>query len=136
MKSGSCPCGSGSPLPKCCGRLHNGSFPPSPEALMRSRYSAYAVGDVQHVLRTTHPDGPHYRTDRAVWEREVLTFCQATEFLALTVHGSGFDPDMAGWVEFTATLRRGGADASFRERSRFRPHEGRWCYLDGVHVSD
>lgn len=135
MSELSCPCGSAGSLSKCCGKLHGGAMPPSPEALMRSRYSAYAVGDVQYVLRTTHPDGPHHRRDRAVWEKEVQVFCSSTEFISLTVHGSGFDADMAGWVEFTANLRRGGADAGFRERSRFRPHQGRWAYLDGVHVS-
>jgi SEC-C motif-containing protein len=129
---GACPCGSGRTLGACCGRLHAGAMAPSPEALMRSRYAAYAVGAVDYVLDTTHPDGPRWRADRGAWRRDVSRFCAETAFLGLQVHGAGFDPDGAAWVEFTARLTQNGGDASFRERSRFRPHRGRWAYLDGA----
>lgn len=99
---------------------------------MRSRYSAYARGLVDYVLDTTHPAGPHWRTDRRAWRADVQAFCDGTAFEGLTVHGFGMDPDGAQWVDFTARLSQGGRDASFRERSRFRPHEGRWRYLEGT----
>lgn len=126
-----CPCGSGRELAACCGALHAGGFPGSPEALMRSRWSAYALGEVDYILATTHPDGPHHRSDTDAWREDVAAFCDSTDFERLEVHGSGFGPDGA-WVEFTAHLRQGAGDASFRERSRFQPHEGRWRYLDGT----
>ena len=50
-----CPCGSPS-YDACCGRLHRGEEQAAtPEELMRSRYSAYAVGDSDYVFRTWHP---------------------------------------------------------------------------------
>jgi len=98
---------------------------------MRSRYAAYAVGAVDYILLSTHPDGPHHRADTAVWRSEVEAFCSDTTFEGLQVHGAGFEAPGLGWVEFTATLQRGDEDVSFRERSRFRPHNGRWRYLDG-----
>ena len=33
-------------------------MPPTAEALMRSRYSAYNKGLVQYVVDTTHPENP------------------------------------------------------------------------------
>ena len=107
-------------------------MPPSPEALMRSRYAAYARGLVEYVLDTTHPGGPRWRAARQTWAVDVRGFCEETTFEGLTVHGFGFDPDGAAWVDFTASLRQHGRDASFRERSRFRPHQGRWAYLEGT----
>jgi uncharacterized protein YchJ len=40
-----CPCGLGDDYASCCGRLHAGAHAPTAESLMRSRYSAFAVGD-------------------------------------------------------------------------------------------
>jgi hypothetical protein len=50
-----CPCGLGDDYASCCGRLHAGAPAPTAESLMRSRYSAFAVGDVGYLLRTWHP---------------------------------------------------------------------------------
>src|ERR1700734_4129513 len=50
-----CPCGLGDDYDSCCGRLHGGAPAPTAEALMRSRYSAFAVGDAGYLLRTWHP---------------------------------------------------------------------------------
>ena len=47
-----CPCGLGDDYDACCGRLHAGAPAPTAEALMRARYSAFAVGDAGYLLRT------------------------------------------------------------------------------------
>jgi SEC-C motif domain protein len=52
-----CPCGLGDDYESCCGRLHAGAPAPTAESLMRSRYSAFAVGDAGYLLRTWHPSG-------------------------------------------------------------------------------
>jgi len=52
-----CPCGLGDDYESCCGRLHAGALAPTAESLMRSRYSAFAVGDAGYLLRTWHPSG-------------------------------------------------------------------------------
>ncbi|MEO0565894.1 MAG: YchJ family metal-binding protein, partial [Chloroflexota bacterium] len=44
-----CPCGSGRAYKACCRPYHQGKNPPTPEALMRARYSAYAAGEVRFV---------------------------------------------------------------------------------------
>ncbi len=51
-----CPCGSGKPYSGCCSRYHSGNAAaPSPEALLRARFSAYAMQLVDYIVDTTHP---------------------------------------------------------------------------------
>ena len=57
MDERACPCGLGDDYDSCCGRLHAGAPAPTAESLMRSRYSAFAVGDAGYLLRTWHPSG-------------------------------------------------------------------------------
>ena len=112
-----CPCGSGQAYDACCGRLHRGAAQAeTAEELMRSRYAAYAVGDLDHVFRTWHP-----RT-----RPEDLAPDPAMTWTGLEVLGSGED-----WVEFVAAYERGGVPGELRERSRFERRGGRWVYLDG-----
>ena len=55
MGGPACPCGLADDYDACCGRFHAGTPAPTAEALMRSRYSAFAVGDAGYLLRTWHP---------------------------------------------------------------------------------
>lgn len=121
-----CPCGRGVKFKKCCRPLHRGAVAASAEALMRSRYAAYAAGDADYILTTTDPTGPHFQTNRDAWRAEVQSFCAQTRFEGLDVLDSGDD-----WVSFRATLTQDGRDASFSERSTFRCVDGRWLYHSG-----
>ncbi len=128
-----CPCGNPTKYKRCCGPLHKGVPAPSPEALMRSRYSAYVARNVAYILRTTHPDGPHWESNAARWAESVEHFCTHTEFGGLTIRETG---DMAtgdAWVTFEARLQQNGVDTSFVERSLFRKADGHWLYHSGVH---
>jgi SEC-C motif domain protein len=50
-----CPCGTGRDYETCCGKLHSGAAEAgTAEALMRSRYSAFALGDAGYLLRSWH----------------------------------------------------------------------------------
>jgi SEC-C motif-containing protein len=90
---------------------------------MRSRYAAYAVGDLDHVFRTWHP-----RTRPDVLEPDpTLTW---TGLRVLDVVAGGRE-DETGEVEFEASYDRGGTPGARRERSRFERRRGRWLYVDG-----
>ena len=65
-----CPCGSTKKAKRCCGPLLDGQPAPSPEALMRSRYVAYSLGDVAYVQRTTHSHSPHRAGAQAPAQRQ------------------------------------------------------------------
>jgi len=84
---------------------------------MRSRYSAFVVGDAGYLLRTWHP-----RTRPAE-----LHLDPAVEWLSLQVLEATGDE-----VEFIARYRGPGGRGFQRERSRFVERAGRWLYLDGT----
>ncbi len=48
--SAACPCSSGLDFASCCEPYLTGAkLPPAPEALMRSRYSAFATGNITYL---------------------------------------------------------------------------------------
>lgn len=123
-----CPCGSGRVAKACCGPVLDGAPAPTPEALVRSRFTAYATAAVGHLVRTWAPEPA--RTDVAAWRDELAAWCAAVSFDALTVLEAHVDGDR-GTVRFRAALRRGDEDLSFEETSRFVRRDGRWLYVDG-----
>ena len=125
-----CPCGSGAKLKRCCRPLHQGAAAASPEALMRARFTAYAIGAIDFILSTTHPGGPHFEADEGAWRASVRSFCASTEFQRLEVLEASESGGL-GEVAFRVTLAQGGEDASFGERSTFRKEGARWLYHSG-----
>ena len=67
-----CPCGSGRTLDQCCGPyLEGAAKAPTPEALMRSRYSAFVTANVDHLERTLLPEtrGDFNRDETESWAK-------------------------------------------------------------------
>ena len=118
-----CPCGMGVSYGVCCGPLHDGEPATTAEALMRSRYSAYAVGLNDYVFRTWHP-----RTRPADVSPSPDITWTGLEILATTDGGADDD---AGTVSFRAHLTAGGRREQLHETSRFERRGGRWVYVDG-----
>ncbi len=97
---------------------------PTPEALMRSRYSAYVVGLIDYLLATWHPStGPG--------ELEL----SPVKWLGLEVLHAEATGD-AGVVEFVARCRVNGKAQRMHETSRFVRQDGRWYYIDGQVVEE
>ena len=123
MKRMDCPCGSGLELAGCCGRWHAGlqtaAYAPTPEALMRSRYSAYVLGLIDYLMDTWHPS-------TAPGDLEL----QPVKWLGLEVRHVAANGD-AGVVEFVARCRVNGRAERMHETSRFVREGGRWYYIDG-----
>ena len=88
---------------------------------MRSRYTAFALGDVAHLLRTWDP---------ATRPRE-LVLDEDVRWRRLVVLGtSGGGPfDDTGTVEFEAHYRQAGRRGVQAERSRFARSAGRCVYV-------
>ncbi len=126
-----CPCGGASPGARygaCCGPRHDGTRPAeTAEALMRSRYAAFALC-LPDYLQETH-DAPATPAER----RELAAAARAVSWLGLTIHAveAGGPADEAGVVEFTARSRDARSTYALQERSRFRKVGGRWRYVDG-----
>ncbi|MDT0202271.1 YchJ family metal-binding protein [Nocardioides sp. AE5] len=117
-----CPCGTGTSYGGCCGRFHRGAaLPATAEELMRSRYAAYAVDELDYVFRTWHP-----RTRPTDPKPQPGTTWVALEILD-TVDGSA--DDETGMVEFRAHFRDASGAGVLHERSTFTRRAGRWFYL-------
>jgi SEC-C motif-containing protein len=119
---GECPCGSGASYAVCCGPLHRGAAAETAERLMRSRYSAFAVGEVDYLFRTWHPrtrpDDLTLPADRT-W----------TGLVVLAAQDGGVADD-AGVVEFEAHYVSSGLTGVQHEVSRFERRRGVWVYVN------
>ncbi|MES0875140.1 YchJ family protein [Sinimarinibacterium thermocellulolyticum] len=121
-----CACESGKAYRDCCGPYHHGIPAPTPEALMRSRYSAYAMRLSLYLLATWHP-----RTRPPPDELDLGEV--RTAWLGLKIVRTAQGSDDEGIVEFIARYRVGGGRAvRLHETSRFVREGGVWYYLDGV----
>lgn len=114
----------------CCQPYHDGALPENAEVLMRSRYSAYALQLADYIIQTTHPSNPAYTADKRLWKEEILQFCRDMQFTGLHIEEFVEGPERAT-VTFTAQLKQGDFDASFREKSLFIKEDGRWFYASG-----
>jgi len=119
-----CPCGTGEMYDGCCAPAHRGEPPATAEALMRSRYCAFALGDAPYLRATWHPG-----TRPEVLEIDDGMRWRRLDVLSTAAGGPG---DRRGEVEFRAGYRLHGKDGVLHERSRFVFQSGRWWYLDGV----
>jgi SEC-C motif-containing protein len=117
----------------CCGRWHTGlrrgEHVPTAEALMRSRYSAYALVQVrgaafpsllEYLMKTWHPS-----TRPGNLELGPMNWT-GLEVLHSAASGE------AATVEFTAHHKVNGRAGKLHEISRFVREAGVWLYVDGV----
>jgi SEC-C motif-containing protein len=121
-----CLCGSGQGYSQCCGLYHSGnSLPATAEALMRSRFTAYALRNAEYLCATWDsgkcPDNIDFSRETAVWQR-----------LEIVDTKKGGPQDDKGVVEFKAYYLQDDEECVLHEVSRFIKKEGRWFYLDGV----
>ena len=118
-----CPCTSGDVFGSCCGPVLASGVAPTAVRLMRSRFTAFALGDVAHLLRSWHPST----------RPSDLDLDEDVRWLRLdildVVAGGPFDTE--GVVEFAAFYRDGDGRGTLRERSRFVREDRTWLYVDG-----
>jgi SEC-C motif-containing protein len=127
MKLTLCPCGRTTPkgqalsFDACCGPYHAKQNAPDAESLMRSRYSAFVLGDVPYLLATWHSS-----------QRPATLALEAgAKWLGLQIKQHRSTGQDTAEVEFVARFRVGGKAIRQHERSRFVREEGRWFYVGG-----
>jgi SEC-C motif-containing protein len=127
MSSQICPCGSDLLLTLCCGRYHTGTPAPSAEALMRSRYSAYALALIDYLVRSTLP------AQQAGLDQDAIqTWSLGSTWLGLEVEQAQLiegEPQHA-YITFTARWRDHTGEHSHRERSAFVCNNEHWYFID------
>ena len=125
MSNISCFCGNPAPFSECCQLFVSGKeFPETPEQLMRSRYSAYATGEIDYLIESTHPS-----TRKLYSLADIEGWMRSNKWLKLEIISC-----VGAIVEFKAHFVEGlNSPEIHHERSTFQKENGRWYFLDGIH---
>ena len=131
----SCPCG-GFLYSSCCAPLHRGERQAATaEQLMRSRYSAYALGEVEYLLQTQPSAVPLARRRRELAASIGQLRWQRIKIITVTAGGPH---DLSGTVTFEAHYDAAGQWGVMRECSLFGREgnslEGGWLYLEALEL--
>jgi SEC-C motif-containing protein len=115
----------GASFDECCGPALDGQrWPTTAEALMRSRFTAFATKNADHLFRTWHP-----RTRPADLGVDDLVAWTRLDIVDTT---GGLENDDTGTVHFRAHYRDSLGDHILEENSAFVRRAGRWLYLEPV----
>ncbi|MBP9681839.1 MAG: YchJ family protein [Bacteriovorax sp.] len=128
--SKTCACGSEKSYKECCEPYLLGTQKPSTaEQLMRSRYTAFAVGEMDYIYNTHHES-----TRKGLDMDGVKSWALNSEWLGLEILGTdkGSEKDSEGQVEFRCKFNFNGKEQAHHELSTFTKENGQWFFVDGV----
>jgi len=121
-----CPCGSGELYAKCCKPYIKGKkAAPTPEALMRSRYAAYVMHEIDYIVDTCIEGAEQNRENITDWSEKSVWL--GLEIISSEIGGTGD----TGSVEFKAVYERGQLKNVHHEKAFFKKREERWLYDTG-----
>ncbi|HKM14320.1 MAG TPA: YchJ family protein [Marinospirillum sp.] len=115
-----CACGSQKSYTDCCQRYHQGEAAPTPETLMRSRFTAF-------VLKL---DAYLYASWHSSTQPKILDLSDSPDWVSLRILDSGSKGDN-GYVHFQAIYRLNSGWGYLQEISAFVKERERWYYLKG-----
>ncbi len=133
MEAKLCPCCSGLPYADCCKPYLSGEkIAPTAEALMRSRYSAYAEGDIDYLFKTS---GEAVQKDFD--EESSRTWSKSATWLGMEIVATeaGTAADEDGIVEFVALYSVQDKEFEHHEQATFKKVNGEWRFIDGFIVN-
>ena len=121
-----CPCCSGNLYENCCKPFHSGEQQaPTAEALMRSRFSAFAIPNGEYLMETTLPAKRKFHNKKDLQEWGEINEWTKLEILKSTLNQ----------VEFKAYYNdENGKPQIHHEHSLFENANGRWYYVSGKFI--
>ena len=128
-----CPCSSGKAYAACCAKLHDREREPKVgEELVRSRYSAFALGKIEYLYDTLHEDHPDKGKPREQVLFALRTASQSFKYMGLVIiETEEPDRDRQSRVLYLARIFRKGQDVSFIELAEFLPDAKGLRYRNG-----
>ncbi|MBB4199602.1 hypothetical protein CCR94_14885 [Rhodoblastus sphagnicola] len=117
----------------CCGPyLARTTAPPTAEALMRSRYSAFVKADIDYLDETLTAE------QRKTFDRESTTNWANSEWLGIDIHEceNGLEADEMGTVTFTAHFIHKGKPLPHKEKSLFKREGGAWRFAGEISIKN
>jgi len=130
----SCPCTSGRTYSDCCQPLLAGKQKAkTAEELLRSRYSAFAVGNIDYIVNTHHP-----KTRGEIDRKEIETWSKSSQWEGLEVlqKEAGEAKDEQGTIIFHAKYVADGKKQDHYEKSFFEKEKGEWMFLDAQGIQN
>lgn len=119
-----CWCGAPQAYQRCCGLYHSGAErPPTAEALMRARYSAFVLRLETYLWQTWAPE---HRPGSPLIDPA------ATQWLGLEVKACQILGDNRATVEFVVRFKQNGRAHRLHERSDFERRDNQWLYLKAL----
>ncbi|RDL46225.1 zinc chelation protein SecC [Marinomonas piezotolerans] len=109
---------------------NNPGTAPTAEALMRSRYTAFALNKFDYIAETQKLQSDPKQSADAIEDSN-----GATQWVRLTIEDvqEGSEKDNSGMVAFSAHFKEGKNTGRLSERSLFEKHDGSWYYIAGEH---
>lgn len=119
-----CPCCSGKNYEDCCQPYHKKEkFPPTAEALMRSRFSAFAIPNGEYLWETTSPNKRQFHN-----KKDLQEWGEINEWTKLEI----INKPSTNKVEFKAFyIDENGNEQVHHELSQFKLIQNRWFYVSG-----
>lgn len=124
-----CPCGTEKNYSECCEPFILGEKkPPSAEALMRSRYSAFAKNKLDYIKNSHHKS-----TQKDLDMESVKAWAVNSTWLGLEILNTekGTKEDHEGIVEFRCSFILNEKTSTHHELSTFIKENGDWFFVDG-----
>ena len=116
-----CLCGSKIKYKECCSKYHKGLVAKTALVLMKSRFTAFAIGKIDYIIKTST-----FQNDFD----DLKSFSDSCEFKKLEIL-EFIDGNNNAYVTFKATLFCEDNDNSFTEKSKFIKKDDKWYYESG-----
>jgi len=119
-----CPCGSNITFATCCENIHkNPKEIQSAEMLMRARYAAFTVHNIDFIYQTFHPTTRRYQN-----KKDIEQWAKENKWMQLEIVRTTHNT-----VEFKAYFLDKELNTQVHhEKSTFKIFQGQWYYLDGI----
>jgi SEC-C motif-containing protein len=128
-----CPCCSGRSYEQCCEPLLLGQTrAATAEAVMRARYTAYTLAEIDYLYQTSGP-----RVRREFDAESSRKWAQSAEWKGFSIRRAegGGEQDTSGVIEFVAQYQIDKSDFEHHEIAQFGRVDGEWRFVDGQMVN-
>lgn len=116
-----CPCNPEKDYKNCCQKAHtNINTVSTADQLMRSRYSAFVLANIDYLQKSHHSSTRPSKKEK----KEIEVWTKSVNWLKLEVLNS-----TTNTVEFKAFFMENGAINAIQENSKFCKENGYWVYL-------